>query len=104
MTSPLRAEVYFVNMKIFNDLKWGTRDPVAFRDSELGLIRLRAFGVYNIRVVQPVLFINTLVGTKGIYSTSDIENYLTQVIISRFNDYMGEWIDTMGNMMIWPMV
>lgn len=42
MTSPLRAEVYFVNMKIFTNLKWGTRDPVAFKDSELGLIRLRA--------------------------------------------------------------
>ncbi|MBC2742032.1 MAG: SPFH domain-containing protein, partial [Desulfosarcina sp.] len=41
MTSPLRAEMYFVNMKVFTNLKWGTRDPVAFKDSELGLIRLR---------------------------------------------------------------
>ena len=52
MTSPLRAEVYFVNLKIFPNLKWGTRDPVAFKDSELGLIRLRAFGIFNIRVTQ----------------------------------------------------
>ena len=66
MESPLRAEVYFVNMKVFTNLKWGTRDPVAFRDSELGLIRLRAFGVFNLRVVQPVLFINTMVGTQSI--------------------------------------
>ena len=51
MTSPLRAEVYFTNMKVFPNLKWGTRDPVAFRDSELGLIRLRAFGMFNIRIV-----------------------------------------------------
>src|SRR4030042_7099581 len=42
MTSPLRAEVYMVNLKIFPNLKWGTRDPVAFKDSKLGLIRLRA--------------------------------------------------------------
>ena len=41
-TSPLRAEVYFVNMKTFPNLAWGTRDPVAFKDSQLGLIRLRA--------------------------------------------------------------
>ena len=53
MTSPLRAEVYFANMKVFPNLTWGTRDPVAFRDSELGLIRLRAFGVFNIRILQP---------------------------------------------------
>ncbi len=63
--SPLRAEVYFINTKTFANLTWGTRDPVAFKDSTLGLIRLRAFGMFNIRVVQPSLFINTLVGTKG---------------------------------------
>ncbi|MCX5840294.1 MAG: SPFH domain-containing protein, partial [Deltaproteobacteria bacterium] len=50
MTSPLRAEVYITNMKVFPNLKWGTRDPVAFRDSELGLIRLRAFGIFNLRI------------------------------------------------------
>ena len=72
-TSPLRAEVYIVNMKIFPNLKWGTRDPVAFKDSELGLIRLRAFGIFDIRVIQPLLFINSLVGTQGIYTTEEIE-------------------------------
>jgi membrane protease subunit (stomatin/prohibitin family) len=51
-TSPLRAEVYFTNMKVFPNLKWGTRDPVAFKDSELGLVRLRAFGVFNIQVAS----------------------------------------------------
>jgi len=94
MTSPLRAEVYFVNMKVFTNLKWGTRDPVAFKDSELGLIRLRAFGIFNLQVVQPVLFINRLVGTQGIYTTEEIEEYLNRVIVSRFNDYMGETIDS----------
>ena len=98
MKSPLRAEVYFVNLKIFTNLKWGTRDPVAFKDSELGLIRLRAFGVFNLQVVQPVLFINRLVGTQGIYTTAEVEEYLNRVIISRFNDYMGETIDSILNL------
>ncbi|HUN56074.1 MAG TPA: SPFH domain-containing protein [Smithella sp.] len=98
MTSPLRAEVYFVNMKVFPDLKWGTRDPVAFRDKELGLIRLRAFGVFNLRVVQPLLLINTLVGTQGIFSTEEISEYLNRVIVSRFNDYMGDKVDTIFNL------
>lgn len=97
-TSPLRAEVYMVNMKVFPDLAWGTRDPVAFRDSELGLVRLRAHGMFNIRVVQPVLFVNTLVGTKGIYTVGDIEEYLSRAIISRFNDYMGEKLDSLLNL------
>ena len=98
LTSPLRAEVYFVNLKVFTNLKWGTRDPVAFKDSELGLIRLRAFGVFNFQVMQPVLFINNLVGTQSMYSTQEIEEYLNRVIVSRFNDYMGETIDSILNL------
>ncbi|MDJ0854402.1 MAG: SPFH domain-containing protein [Desulfobacterales bacterium] len=98
LSSPLRAEVYFVNMKTFTNLKWGTRDPVAFKDSELGLIRLRAFGVFNLRVLQPVLMINRLVGTQGIYTTEAIETYLNRVIVSRFNDFMGESLDSILNL------
>lgn len=95
LTSPLRAEVYLVNMKVFPNLKWGTRDPVAFKDSELGLVRLRAHGVFNIQVVQPVLFINTLVGTMGKFTTEEIEEYLKRVIVSRLNDYLGENLDSL---------
>ncbi|MCI5157526.1 MAG: SPFH domain-containing protein, partial [Candidatus Electrothrix sp. AUS1_2] len=97
-TSPLRAEVYFVNLKVFPNLRWGTRDPVAFRDSELGFVRLRAHGVFNIRIIQPVLFINTLAGTMGKYSTEQIEDYLRRVIVSRLNDYLGETLDTLFNL------
>jgi membrane protease subunit (stomatin/prohibitin family) len=98
MSSPLRAEMYFVNMKVFTNLKWGTRDPVAFKDSELGLIRLRAFGIFNMQVVQPVLFINRMVGTQGIFTTEGIDEYLNHVIVSRFNDFMGENIDSILNL------
>jgi membrane protease subunit (stomatin/prohibitin family) len=98
MSSPLRAEIYFVNMKIFTNLKWGTRDPVAFKDSELGLIRLRAFGVFNLQVVQPILFINAMVGTQGKFTAEAVEEYLNRVIVSRFNDFMGETIDSILNL------
>ena len=98
LSSPLRAEVYMVNLKVFTNLKWGTRDPVAFKDSELGLIRLRAFGVFNLQVMQPVLFVNRLVGTQGMYTTQEIEEYLNRVIVSRFNDYMGDTIDSILNL------
>ncbi len=94
MRSPLRAEVYLVNLKVFTNLKWGTRDPVAYRDSELGLIRLRAHGMFNIRILQPVLFINTMAGTMGKFSTNEVEEYLRRIIVSRFNDYLGEALNT----------
>ncbi len=98
MNSPLRAEVYFINMKVFTNLKWGTRDPVAFKDEQLGLIRLRAFGMFNVQVIQPVLFINRMVGTQGVFTTEAIEDYLNLVIVSRFNDFMGERIDSILNL------
>lgn len=98
LKSPLRAEVYMVNLKNFANLKWGTRDPVAFRDSQLGTIRLRAHGVFNVQVFQPLLFINRLVGTMGLLTTADIEEYLKRVIVSRLNDFLGEKLDTMFNL------
>lgn len=96
--SPLRAEVYMVNLKYFPNLKWGTQSPVAFRDDELGLIRLRAHGMYNFQVVQPVLFINSLVGTMGKMDTDGISDYLKMVIVSRFNDYLGQTLDSIFNL------
>lgn len=95
--SPLRAEVYMVNLKYFPNLKWGTQSPIAFRDDELGLIRLRAHGVFNIQVGQPVLFINSLVGTMGKIDTDEISAYLKLVIVSRFNDYLGQTLDSIFN-------
>lgn len=92
--SPFRVAVYYASMKTFTNLTWGTRDPVAFRDKELGMVRLRAHGNYTIRVVQPMLFINVLVGTQGVYTTDEISDYLRAVIISRINDLLGENLDT----------
>jgi membrane protease subunit (stomatin/prohibitin family) len=96
--SPFRAAVYFVNTKVFTDLRWGTREPVAFKDAELGMVRLRAFGNYTMRIVQPLLFINTLVGTQGVFATDDIAEYLRDVIVSRLNDLLGESLDTFFNL------
>jgi membrane protease subunit (stomatin/prohibitin family) len=92
--SPFRAEVYFINHKVFTNLKWGTRDPVAFRDSELGLIRLRGHGAYTCRINEPLVFLNRLVGRQALYSTADIEDYLRDVIVARVNDMFGENLST----------
>lgn len=88
--SPFRVEMLFVNLKVFTHLKWGTQEPVAFKDQELGVVRLRAFGNYTMRIVQPLLFINTLIGTQGVFSTEEISKYLRDVLVSRLNDLLGE--------------
>lgn len=88
--SPFRAEVVFVALQTFTDLKWGTKEPVAFRDSELGIVRLRAFGNYTMRITDPSLFVSSVVGTRGLYTADAIGNYLRDVIVARFNDVLGE--------------
>jgi membrane protease subunit (stomatin/prohibitin family) len=93
-TSPFRVEVVFVNMKLFPDLKWGTAQPVAYRDADLGLVRLRAFGNYAIQIREPLVFVNALAGTMGSFLTVDIKDYLRDIIVSRLNDYLGEKLRT----------
>ena len=67
-TSPFQAAVVFVSTKTFLDLKWGTKEPVTFRDSELAMVRLRAFGKFALRVANAQLFVNSVVVTMGLYS------------------------------------
>ncbi len=83
-------EVYFVNSKVFTDMKWGTSEPIPFRDSELQMIRLRSFGIYSTRVKDPQLFVNKMVGTQGFYTTEQVDGFLKNVIVSRLADYLGE--------------
>lgn len=84
------AEVYFVNMREFTDLKWGTPQPISLRDTELGYARVRGFGQYTMQISDPKLFVDKIVGTQGLYQTSQIEDYLRNAIISRMTDVLGE--------------
>jgi membrane protease subunit (stomatin/prohibitin family) len=88
--SPFKAEVYFVNMRQFVDLKWGTANPVMLRDAEFGPIRLRAYGTYSIRVTDPKRFLEEIVGTDQSMQTDEISDQLRNMIISRFTDLLAE--------------
>ena len=87
--TPFTAEVYFVSLREFSDLRWGTAQPVAFRDTDFGMVRLRAFGGYSMRVGDPQLFVQQVVGSQGVYTTGFIEDYLRGVIVNEFNDMLG---------------
>ena len=88
--TPFKAEVYFVNLREFVDMKWGTAEPITLRDPDLGIVRLRAFGRYSMQISDPPLFVNKVVGTQGLYQTSQIEGYLRGMIVSRLTDLLGE--------------
>ncbi|MEA2528036.1 MAG: hypothetical protein QOF73_5263 [Thermomicrobiales bacterium] len=88
--SPFTAEVYFVSMREFTDMKWGTPQPLVFRDQDFGMVRLRAFGTYSMRVADPQLLVTQFVGSRGAYTTGAIDEFLKSVIINEFNDILGE--------------
>lgn len=88
--SPFKSDVYFISTKLYNDLKWGTSNPIMMRDADFGMLRIRAFGIYSIKVVDSATFLRQLVGTNGVYTVPDISEQLRKTIMSRFTDILGE--------------
>jgi membrane protease subunit (stomatin/prohibitin family) len=93
-TSPFQAQVYFISRQTFTDLKWGTKEPITFRDSELSMVRLRAFGRFSMRVSDPGIFLQQLVGTRGVYMRQGVEDFLRDICVARLNDLLGETLKT----------
>jgi membrane protease subunit (stomatin/prohibitin family) len=87
--SPFQGQVYFIGKQTFLDQKWGTREPITFRDPDFGMVRLRGFGKYSFRVADAKLLVNTLVGTQGVYSTEAATNYFRDLAVSRLTDVLG---------------
>jgi len=83
--SPFKSEIYFVNTTRFQDLKWGTKNPVICRDPEFGPVRIRAFGTYEVKVSDPAKFMTEIVGTDGEVTTDEISYQIRNVIVSRFS-------------------
>ena len=88
--SPFKAEVYFFNTRLYTDLKWGTTNPVMMRDAEFGMIRLRAYGTYAMKIAEPRRFFETVVGTQGLTATEEITGQLRSIILSRLSDAIAE--------------
>ncbi|HXH40993.1 MAG TPA: SPFH domain-containing protein [Thermoanaerobaculia bacterium] len=88
--SPFKADVYFFNTRLFTDLKWGTTNPVMMRDRDFGMIRLRAYGTYAMRINEAKTFFEQIVGTRGLTTTADIVGQLRSTILSRLSDAIAE--------------
>lgn len=92
--SPFRAEVYFVSLREFIDMKWGTPQPILFRDTDLGMVRLRAFGSYSMQIADPQLFVNKIVGQQGVYDTGQIQDYLRNSIVQNLTTILGQMMQS----------
>ena len=83
--SPFKSEIYYVNTTRFNDLKWGTKNPIICRDPEFGPVRLRAFGTYSVRVSDPAKFLVEIVGTDGEFTMDEISFQIRNIIVQEFS-------------------
>lgn len=88
--SRFKAELYFVNTKQFLDRKWGTGNPVAMRDAEFGMIRIRAYGNYAFRITDPEVFMKEVFGTRGLVTLNDVEGVLSNMLVSQMSDTIAE--------------
>jgi len=90
--TPFTAEVYYVSTKEFADRKWGTPQPIIVRNPGMGLgvALLTGFGTYSYQIDDAQQFVAQLVGVQGIYKTSDIENRLRMMLLSKLQDLLGE--------------
>lgn len=88
--SPFKAEVYFVSTRQITDLKWGTPNPIMLRDEDFGPIRLRAFGTYTLKAIEPTALLRELVGTDSEFETDEVTELLRSIIATAFADIIGE--------------
>jgi len=84
------GEVYYVWMKEFTDLKFGTTEPMVFRDSDFGLVRIRAFGSYSFQIVDPQIFLTKFVGTLNFTTADQLTGWMKGQLVRTLNDTLGE--------------
>ncbi|CAM3689620.1 SPFH domain-containing protein [Cohnella lubricantis] len=88
--SPFKADVFFVSMANFTNLKWGTTNPIIMRDAEFGVVRLRGFGTYSLRVKDPAVFLRALIGTQSGFTTDQIAGFFKSMLVTGITDLLGE--------------
>jgi len=88
--SPFKSEVYFVSTRQITDLKWGTPNPIMLRDPEFGPIRLRAFGTYTLKAIEPKALLTELVGTDGVVEADEVTELMRSIIASAMADMLAE--------------
>jgi excisionase family DNA binding protein len=84
--SPFKADVYFLNTRLFTGNKWGTANPVMMRDADLGIVRVRAFGTFDFRIADPKLFLKEVAGSDHNFRLDEFADTMRSRIVSVFAD------------------
>lgn len=83
---PFKADVYYLNTRLFTGNKWGTANPIMMRDDDLGIVRARAFGTYDFRISDPRLFLKEVAGSDHNFRVDEFADTMRSRIVSVFAD------------------
>jgi excisionase family DNA binding protein len=84
--SPFKADVYYVTTRLFTGNKWGTSNPIMVRDADFGIVRVRAFGTYDFRVVDPKMFLKEVAGSDQNFRLDEFADTMRSRLVSVFSD------------------
>ncbi len=84
--SPFKADIYYVVTRVFTGNKWGTSNPIMMRDADFGIVRVRAFGTFDFRIVEPKLFLKEVAGTDDHFRLDEFADTMRSRIVSVFSD------------------
>lgn len=88
--SPFKADVYYVNTRLFTGNKWGTANPIMVRDADFGIVRVRAFGIYDFRIVEPRLFLKEVAGSDQHFRLDEFSDTMRSRMVSLFSEALAE--------------
>ncbi|MFP8779687.1 SPFH domain-containing protein [Hydrogenophaga sp. RWCD_12] len=88
--TPFKADVYYVVTRVFTGNKWGTSNPVMMRDADFGVVRMRAFGTYDFKIVDPVKFLKEVAGTDHHFRLDEFDNVMRSRLVSVFSETLAK--------------
>jgi len=88
--SPFKADVYYVVTRLFTGNKWGTSNPVMVRDKDFGIVRVRAFGTYDFRIIEPKKFLKEVAGTDQHFRLDEFADTMRSRLVSVFSEALAK--------------
>jgi excisionase family DNA binding protein len=90
LESPFKADVYYVITRVFTGNKWGTANPIMMRDQDFGIVRMRAYGIFDFKVVDPKLFLKEVAGTDDHFRLDEFSDTMRSRVVSVFSEALAQ--------------
>ena len=84
--SPFKADLYYVNTRLFTGNKWGTANPIMMRNPDFGIVRARAYGIFDFKVTDVKVFLKEVAGTDDHFRLDEFSDTMRSRIVSVFTN------------------